>query len=152
MEAARAHLSSVARQSVRSDTRPFDSAAIGHPRVLVKVESAGDESGDQSFEAAPAAANVGGRGSAADIGVRRGGGAQNNEGERKRSRGVVAEAGQVQVVDGYEKVLLEDGGFKKRRVGAKRWQKHCAHGRIRYYCKHKLESLKKFAYRKSYLF
>ena len=54
--------------------------------------------------------------------------------KRKRPRGV-AEVGPVQLVDGYEKVMLEDGGFKRRRVGAKRWQRICHHSRRRYQCK-----------------
>ena len=62
-----------------------------------------------------------------------GGGAQ-NKGKHKRARGI-AEVGPVEVVDGYEKVMLEDGGFKKRRVGAKRWARHCIHGRQRSHCK-----------------
>jgi len=41
-----------------------------------------------------------------------GGGNVQNKGRRTRSRGV-AKVGPVQVVDGYEKVMLEDGGFKK---------------------------------------
>ena len=36
-------------------------------------------------------------------------------GKRKYSKRV-AEVGPVQVVDGYEKAMLEDGGFKKRSV------------------------------------
>ena len=55
-------------------------------------------------------------------------------GKRKRSRGI-AELGPVQVINGYEKVMLEDGGFKKRRVGAKQWQRCCSHGRRRNECK-----------------
>ena len=41
-------------------------------------------------------------------------------GKKKRT---VAEVGPVEVVDGYEKVMLDDGGFKRRRVGAKHWQR-----------------------------
>ena len=63
----------------------------------------------------------------------KGGNAQ-NKGKRKPSKRV-AEVGSVQVIDGYEKVMLEDGGFKKRRVGAKHWQRHCTHGRQRSRCK-----------------
>ena len=38
-------------------------------------------------------------------------------GKRKQSKRV-AEVGPVEVIDGYEKVMLEDGGFKKRwRIG-----------------------------------
>ena len=55
-------------------------------------------------------------------------------GKRKYSKRV-AEVGPVQVVDGYEKVMLEDGGFKKRRVGAKQWNRHCNHGCQRSTCK-----------------
>ena len=106
----------------------FDTAASGSPGVADRDKSSGDEADKLSSKAAPAPppspppAATGG-----------GGGAQ-NKGKRKQSRGV-AEAGPVQVVDGYEKVLLEDGGFKKRRVGAKQWQRHCTHGRHRSKCK-----------------
>ena len=31
--------------------------------------------------------------------------------------------------EGYEEVPLEGGGFKRRRVGAKKWQYHCEHGK-----------------------
>ena len=67
-------------------------------------------------------------------GSRDNGGGGQNKGKHKRSRGI-AEVGPVEVVDGYEKVMLEDGGFKKRRVGAKQWQRHCNHGRVRSRCK-----------------
>ena len=63
-----------------------------------------------------------------------GGGGVQNKGKGKRSRGI-AEVGPVEVIDGYEKVMLEDGGFKKRRVGAKQWQRHCTHSRQRSRCK-----------------
>ena len=53
-------------------------------------------------------------------------------GKKKRT---VAEVGPVEVVDGYEKVMLEDGGFKRRRVGAKHWQRMCPHGRRAQNCK-----------------
>ena len=58
--------------------------------------------------------------------------ASKSGGKKKRT---VAEVGPVEVVDGYEKVMLEDGGFKRRRVGAKKWQRHCVHGRIPNRCK-----------------
>ena len=47
-------------------------------------------------------------------------------GKRKHSKRV-AEVGPVQVVDGYEKIMLEDSGFKKRSSG----RRHCTHGRFR---------------------
>ena len=58
--------------------------------------------------------------------------ASKSGGKKKRT---VAEVGPVEVVDGYEKVMLEDGGFKRRRVGAKKWQRMCEHGRERSKCK-----------------
>jgi len=58
--------------------------------------------------------------------------ASKSGGKKKRT---VAEVGPVEVVDGYEKVMLEDGGFKRRRVGAKKWRMHCAHGPQRDRCK-----------------
>ena len=78
---------------------------------MIRDKSLGDEVVELSSKAAPAGAP----------------GSAQNEGKRKRSRGV-AEVGLVQVVDGYEKVMLEDGGFKKRKVGAKQWKRHCTHG------------------------
>ena len=53
-------------------------------------------------------------------------------GKKKRT---VAEVGPVEVVDGYEKVMLEDGGFKRRRVGAKKWTRMCEHSRQPNLCK-----------------
>ena len=35
----------------------------------------------------------------------------------------------------YEEVPLEGGGFKRRRVGAKQWQRYCEHGRRKQSCK-----------------
>jgi hypothetical protein len=35
----------------------------------------------------------------------------------------------------YEEVALEGGGFKRRRVGAKRWQYRCEHGKEKSRCK-----------------
>ena len=35
----------------------------------------------------------------------------------------------------YEEVALEDGGFKRRRVGAKHWQRYCEHGTRKQICK-----------------
>ena len=58
--------------------------------------------------------------------------ASKSGGKKKRT---VAEVGPVEVVDGYEKVMLEDGGFKRRRVGAKRWERMCPHGRQPNRCK-----------------
>ena len=58
--------------------------------------------------------------------------ASKSGGKKKRT---VAEVGPVEVVDGYEKVMLEDGGFKRRRVGAKKWQRHCVHSRRAENCK-----------------
>ena len=37
--------------------------------------------------------------------------------------------------EGYEEVPLEGGGFKRRRVGAKYWQRHCKHGGQKASCK-----------------
>ena len=61
------------------------------------------------------------------------GGGSLSVGARRKRR--VAEVGPVQVIDGYEKVMLEDGGFKKRRVGEKHWQRRCNHGRQPSRCK-----------------
>ena len=35
----------------------------------------------------------------------------------------------------YEKVPLEGGGYKRRRVGAKAWKYHCEHGKQKERCK-----------------
>ena len=35
----------------------------------------------------------------------------------------------------YEEVPLEGGGFKRRRVGAKHWQRYCEHGTRKQSCK-----------------
>ena len=35
----------------------------------------------------------------------------------------------------YEEVPLDDGGFKRRRVGAKHWQRMCEHGKQKKQCK-----------------
>ena len=35
----------------------------------------------------------------------------------------------------YEEVPLEGGGYKRRRVGAKQWQRYCEHGRQKQSCK-----------------
>ena len=44
--------------------------------------------------------------------------------------------GAAAVKDGeYEKVPLEGGGYKRRRVGAKKWQHHCEHGKQKERCK-----------------
>ena len=40
-----------------------------------------------------------------------------------------------EVGDEYEKVPLEGGGFKRRRVGAKRRRYHCEHGGQKARCK-----------------
>ena len=54
--------------------------------------------------------------------------------KKKRSRGT-AEIGPIVVVDGYEKLMLDDGGFKRRKVGTRDWRRHCLHGRQRSTCK-----------------
>lgn len=36
---------------------------------------------------------------------------------------------------GYERMPLEGGGFKRRRVGAKQWQWYCQHGKRKECCK-----------------
>ena len=42
-------------------------------------------------------------------------------GKRKHSKRV-AEVVPVEVVDGYETVVLQDGGFKKRKAGTNNWR------------------------------
>ena len=54
--------------------------------------------------------------------------------QRNPKRGV-PEIGGVFLANGYEKIMLVDGGFKRRRVGAKKWQRYCAHERRRDQCK-----------------
>ena len=44
--------------------------------------------------------------------------------------------GAAAVKDGeYEKVPLEGGGYKRRRVGSKKWQRYCEHGTRKERCK-----------------
>ena len=85
--------------------------------TVVDDESTGDDADESSQETGD---NTG----------KGGDGQPQSNNKRKRPR-----VGPVQFVDGYEKVMLEDGGFRKRRVGAKQWQRHCNHGRRRSTCK-----------------
>ena len=55
--------------------------------------------------------------------------------KRKATQGNTQQGAPVTKGGEYEKVPLEGGGYKRRRVGAKKWQHMCEHGKEKQKCK-----------------
>ena len=55
--------------------------------------------------------------------------------KRKATQGNTQQGAPVTKGGEYEKVPLEGGGYKRRRVGAKQWQYMCEHGKEKRTCK-----------------